>query len=66
MMSIFRPSLKQLRIPFTLLFAVCIVLIIAAAWIFPTPSGAKVEAVQQVKTSRKARRQAFVPGEILV
>ena len=66
MMSIFRPSLKQLRIPCTLLFAVCIVLIIAAAWIFPTPSGAKVEAVQQVKTSRKARRQAFVPGEILV
>lgn len=66
MMSTFRPSLNQLRIPVTLLFAVCIVLIITAVWIFPGTSRAKVETVQQVNTSRKARRQAFVPGEILV
>lgn len=65
-MSIFRISAKQFRIPVALIFAVCIALIIAAALSFPLSSGAKVGAPQQATTSTKQRRQAFVPGEILV
>jgi subtilisin family serine protease len=65
-MSIFRNSVKQLRIPVALVFAVAIALVIAAALSFPTSSGAKVQAPQQARTSSKPRRQTFVPGEILV
>lgn len=65
-MSILRSSLNQLRFLFTLLFAICIVLIVAGAWIFPTRSRAEMEAAPQTTTSSKPRRQAFVPGEILV
>ena len=64
-MPIFRTSAK-LGISITLVLAICIALLIAAALSFPTRSGAKVKAQQQTATSKKQRRQAFVPGEILV
>jgi hypothetical protein len=50
-----------------ILLAVSSLLIVIGVVSFPTGSGAKVQAPQQTtSTTKKARRQAFVPGEIIV
>jgi subtilisin family serine protease len=65
-MSIFRTSVTKLRISSTFVFAIGLFLIVVAALSLPMPSRAKVEPLQQKRTSSKPRRQAFVQGEIIV
>jgi subtilisin family serine protease len=58
-MSIFRAAI---------ILAVSVLLIVVGLFSFPPRSGAKVQEPQPTtnETTKKARRQAFVPGEIIV
>ena len=56
--------MSTLRIVF--LLAVSSVLIVVAALSLPTGSRAKVQSPQETVSPKKARRQPFVPGEIIV
>lgn len=65
-MSISHFSNNKTRVSFSLVFATCFALLVLAVLTFPLRSGAKPAPVQEVKTSNKMRRPAFVPGEIIV
>ena len=54
------------RISLSLGLAITLGLFIIAILIFPSPSRAKLEPTQVTKSSKKARRPQFRPGEIIV
>src|SRR6478735_1565225 len=57
---------NRFRISLTTVLIICLGLIIASLLTFPSHSGAKLVPVQETKTTKKPRRQQFVPGEVLV
>ena len=50
----------------TLIFAVCLALLVVASASFTVSSDAKRQATQTTSPQKRQRQQAFVPGEVLV
>jgi subtilisin family serine protease len=65
-MSISHFSMNKSRISVSLVLAIFMGVLIITVLTFPSRSRAKLEPVQETKTSKKPRRQRFVPGEVIV
>jgi len=59
-------STSKTRVLLSVVSTTIVGLLVAAALIFPSPSRAKLETVQQTTASKKPRRPAYVPGDVIV
>jgi subtilisin family serine protease len=59
-------SNSKTRIFFSLVFITVVGLLVATALIFPSHSRARLKTVQQTSASKKPRRPAYVPGQVIV
>jgi subtilisin family serine protease len=59
-------SISKTRVLLSVVSPTVVGLLIAAVLIFPSHSRAKLETVQQATASKKPRRPAYVPGDVIV
>jgi hypothetical protein len=59
-------STSKTRVLLSVVSITVVGLLIAAVLIFPSHSRAQLETVQQTTASKKLRRPAYVPGDVIV